>query len=91
MDLALTDEQELLIESLGELLERECPESYIANLDLTDQLPTTFRRSIPEAGFGAFGIWVSRLWRDLRGHRFGGGTNEIMVHIAGLQIAKYHS
>jgi alkylation response protein AidB-like acyl-CoA dehydrogenase len=32
-----------------------------------------------------------RLWRDIRGHRFGGGTDEIMVHIAGRQIVKDHS
>ena len=30
MDFGLTDEQELLLGSLDELLERECPESYIA-------------------------------------------------------------
>jgi crotonobetainyl-CoA dehydrogenase len=37
------------------------------------------------------GTRVSRLWLDLRGHRFGGGTDEIMVHIAGRQIVKDHS
>lgn len=36
------------------------------------------------------GMRVARLWRDARGHRFGGGTDEIMVHIAGRQIVKNH-
>jgi len=44
--------------------------------------------------FGGIGVnaqtRVSRLWRDLRGHRFGGGTDEIMVHIAGRQILREH-
>ncbi|MDP9800757.1 alkylation response protein AidB-like acyl-CoA dehydrogenase [Arcanobacterium wilhelmae] len=34
------------------------------------------------------GARVARIWRDLRGHRFGGGTDEIMVHIVGRQIVK---
>ncbi len=37
------------------------------------------------------GTRISRLWRDARGHRFGGGTDEIMVHIIGRQIVKDHS
>ncbi len=34
------------------------------------------------------GTRVARIWRDLRGFRFGGGTDEIMVHIVGRQIVK---
>lgn len=34
---------------------------------------------------------VARIWRDLRGFRFGGGTDEIMIHIAGRQILKAYS
>ncbi len=37
------------------------------------------------------GVRVERLWRDARGHRFGGGTDEIMVHIVGRQIVRQHS
>jgi alkylation response protein AidB-like acyl-CoA dehydrogenase len=33
---------------------------------------------------------VSRFWRDSRMHRIGGGTNEIMVHVAGRAILKKH-
>lgn len=31
---------------------------------------------------------VARLWRDARMHRIGGGTDEIMVHIAGRALQK---
>lgn len=34
---------------------------------------------------------VSRAWQDSRGWQFAGGTNEIMVHIAGRQIIKKYS
>jgi alkylation response protein AidB-like acyl-CoA dehydrogenase len=37
------------------------------------------------------GTRISRLWRDARGHRFAGGTDEIMVHVIGRQIVKEHS
>jgi alkylation response protein AidB-like acyl-CoA dehydrogenase len=56
MDFGLTDEQQLLLESLDELLERECPESYIAELDLTHTPPTSFRKAMHEAGFMSLGF-----------------------------------
>jgi alkylation response protein AidB-like acyl-CoA dehydrogenase len=56
MDFGLTDEQELLLASMDELLERECPESYIAELDATHQPPTSFRMALNEAGFGSLGF-----------------------------------
>ena len=34
---------------------------------------------------------VSRMWQDLRGQRFAGGTDEIMVHIAGREVVKKYS
>lgn len=34
---------------------------------------------------------ISRLWRDIRVSRIGGGTDEIMTHIAGRQILKAYS
>lgn len=34
---------------------------------------------------------VSRLWKDARGNEFAGGTDEIMVYIAGRQIIKKYS
>lgn len=33
---------------------------------------------------------ISRLWRDTRASRIGGGTDEIMVHISARQILKQH-
>ncbi len=32
-----------------------------------------------------------RIWKDLRGHQIAGGTDEIMVHIAGRQLAKEYA
>lgn len=37
------------------------------------------------------GVRISRLWRDMRINRIGGGTDEIMVHIVGRQIVKDHT
>jgi alkylation response protein AidB-like acyl-CoA dehydrogenase len=34
---------------------------------------------------------ISRMWKDLRGQRFAGGTDEIMVHIAGREVVKKYS
>ena len=31
---------------------------------------------------------ISRLWRDARNYRIGGGTDEIMIHIAGRGLLK---
>lgn len=56
MDFGLTDEQQLLLESLDELLERECPEQYVADLDLNHQPPTAFRKAMHEAGFMSLGF-----------------------------------
>lgn len=33
---------------------------------------------------------IGRIWADCRGNRFGAGTDEIMVHIAGRQLAKQY-
>ena len=34
---------------------------------------------------------VGRIWRDLRGNQIAGGTDEIMVYIAGRQLAKRYA
>lgn len=45
--------------------------------------------------FGALGYTtetrVSRLWEDARGNQFAGGTDEIMVHIAGREVLKKYA
>jgi crotonobetainyl-CoA dehydrogenase len=56
MDFGLTDEQQLLLDSLDDLLERECPEPYIADLDLHHRPPASFRRALHEAGFSTLGF-----------------------------------
>lgn len=34
---------------------------------------------------------IGRIWKDLRGHQIAGGTDEIMVYIAGRQLAKAYA
>ena len=71
------------LKSQGALCKRYCA---MAGFEVADDAMQVF------GGVGVtVGTRVSRLWRDLRGHRFGGGTDEIMVHIAGRQIVKDHS
>ena len=36
-------------------------------------------------------VRVGRLWADMRGNMFGGGTHEIMAYIAGRQVAKKYA
>lgn len=55
MDFSLTEEQQLLLESLDDLLARECPESYIAEIDRKHEQPVAFRRAMHEAGFLTLG------------------------------------
>ena len=40
--------------------------------------------------FKSWAVWarVSRFWRDVRCERIGGGTDEIMIYVAGRQILK---
>ena len=36
-------------------------------------------------------VRIGRLWADMRGNMFGGGTHEIMAYIAGRQVAKKYA
>lgn len=36
-------------------------------------------------------VRTSRIWRDCRGNRFGGGADDIMVYIAGRQLVKAYA
>lgn len=56
MDFSLTEDQQLLLESLGELMHRECPESYIAECDRTHAQPWAFRKAMQSAGFMSLGF-----------------------------------
>lgn len=33
-------------------------------------------------------VRIGRIWADLRGNMFGGGTHEVMAYIAGRQVAQ---
>ena len=56
MDFALTEEQELLVESLTELLQRECPESYIKECDENHTYPIRLKKALVDNGFSLMGI-----------------------------------
>ena len=56
MYLKLTDEQELLLASLDEVLERSLTESYLARCDREARMPDEFLAAMTEAGFAALGL-----------------------------------
>jgi len=56
MDFSLTDEQQLLLDSLDELIARECTPDYVAKLDKEHRQPTEFRQAMHEAGFLGLGF-----------------------------------
>jgi len=56
MDFRLTEEQELLMSSVKELLEREAPESYIAELDEKHEFPWKPWKALADNGFLSLGI-----------------------------------
>ena len=36
-------------------------------------------------------VRIGRIWADLRGNMFGGGTHEVMAYIAGRQVSKKYA
>ncbi len=56
MDFRLTEEQELLIQSLEELLEREAPESLMAELDEKHEFPHKPWQALADNGILSLGI-----------------------------------
>ena len=56
MDFRLTEEQELLIESLRELMSRDCTEEYMKECNEKHQYPQRFIDSLTESGFGMIGV-----------------------------------
>jgi alkylation response protein AidB-like acyl-CoA dehydrogenase len=56
MDFRLTEEQELLVQSLEELLQREAPESLMAELDETKEFPYKSWQALADQGILALGI-----------------------------------
>jgi alkylation response protein AidB-like acyl-CoA dehydrogenase len=56
MDFSITEEQELLLESLDELMERTCPESYLRECEEKGEWPSQFTDALAENGFGLLGV-----------------------------------
>jgi crotonobetainyl-CoA dehydrogenase len=56
MDFKLTEEQELLLKSVDEMIERECPESYIAECDRNHQPTPKVDEALKNAGLSMLGI-----------------------------------
>lgn len=56
MDFSLTEEQELLLESLDELMARTCTPEYLRTCDEEGRWPQEFTDALMENGFGLLGI-----------------------------------
>src|SRR5512133_23054 len=56
MDFRMTEEQELLIQSLEELLQREVPESVMAELDEAKEFPYKPWQALADFGILALGV-----------------------------------
>ena len=56
MDFSLTDEQELLLASLAEVVERYGQEDYLKECDENDLTPQRLREGLHEAGFDMLGV-----------------------------------
>ncbi|SHN80075.1 acyl-CoA dehydrogenase [Desulfitobacterium chlororespirans] len=56
MDFKKSEEQELLLESLKELMERECPEDYVRRCDEEGRFPVEFAKALVDNGFGLLGV-----------------------------------
>ncbi|MDR1069545.1 MAG: acyl-CoA dehydrogenase [Gracilibacteraceae bacterium] len=56
MDFRLTEEQELLLESLRELMRRDCPETYMKECYENHEYPQRFIDALTAGGFGLLGV-----------------------------------
>lgn len=56
MDFRISEEQELLLDSLQEVLDRHCKPEYIATCYNNHETPVEFFEAMNEAGFGMLGI-----------------------------------
>ena len=56
MDFSITDEQELLLASLAEVVERYGQEDYLRECDENDETPFKLREGLHEAGFDMLGV-----------------------------------
>jgi crotonobetainyl-CoA dehydrogenase len=56
MDFRITEEQELLLESLREIMARDCTEKYMKECYAKAQYPIGFINALTENGFGLLGV-----------------------------------
>lgn len=56
MDFRITEEQELLLESLREVMARACPESYMRECNEQGRYPQELVDALTESGFGLLGV-----------------------------------
>jgi alkylation response protein AidB-like acyl-CoA dehydrogenase len=56
MDFSITEEQELMLENLRELIAREAPEEYIRKHDENHTYPESFMQALVDTGFGMLGV-----------------------------------
>lgn len=56
MDFKLTEEQELLLESLREVMARDCTEEYMKECNENGEYPQRFVDALTEAGFSTLGV-----------------------------------
>jgi crotonobetainyl-CoA dehydrogenase len=56
MNFSRTDEQQILLESLGEFIARDFPDSYFKDCDAQHKYPIEFMKGLCDAGFGLMGI-----------------------------------
>lgn len=76
----ISDEQQLLLESLREVLARECPESYLHDCDEKGIHPTKYTDALRDNGFAMLGI----------PEEYGGTPCSALTHIlVAEEIAKY--
>jgi len=80
MDFKLTEEQELLLNSLTELLQREAPESLIAELDEKHEFPWKPWQALADNGFLGLGI----------GEAYGGTPADVLTQtLVAETLGKY--
>ena len=56
MDLRLTEEQELLLASVREMMQRDFPDEYFRKCDLDRRFPVEFMTAMAENGISLLGV-----------------------------------
>lgn len=95
MEIALENTRNMLYRTLWKMDEGESVRIDSAMLKRYGAQQCAWVASEAMQIFGGLGYTtetrVGRIWADLRGHQIAGGTDEIMVYIAGRQLAKKYA